>query len=114
MKWIPRQSKCPYCSTVYRYGDLKKLKYKKSAECYHCGRDMKVSRSGWLILALELIAVYAVFNILSILLLKNLSFGLLFLINLIPTAAAVLLLPLYLTLVIKGTSDDSLKKNTNE
>ena len=91
---------------MYRYGDLKKLKYKKNAECYHCGRDMKISRSGWLILALELIAVYAVFNILSILLLKNLSFGLLFLINLIPTAAAALLLPLYLTLVMK--------KNTNE
>ena len=106
MKWIPRQSQCPYCSTVYRYGDLKKLKYKKNAECYHCGRDMKVSRSGWLILALELIAVYAVFNILSILLLKNLSFGMLFLINLIPTAAAALLLPLYLTIVMK--------KNTNE
>lgn len=66
---------------------------------------MKISRSGWLILAIELIAVYAVFNILSILLLKNLSFGLLFLINLIPTAAAALLLPLYLTLVMK--------KNTN-
>lgn len=91
---------------MYRYGDLKKLKYKKNAECYHCGRDMKISRSGWLILALELIAVYVVFNILSILLLKNLSFGLLFLINLIPTAAAALLLPLYLTLVMK--------KNTNE
>lgn len=106
MKFLPRNSQCPYCHTVYRYGDLKRVQFKKNTVCYHCHKELTVSRKGWLILLLEMMVIYAVINILAIGLLKNLSFGLLFLINLIPTAAAVLLLPLYAAL--------AKKKNTNE
>lgn len=32
---------CPYCKTVYSYGDVKKNKNKKVIECYHCKNQIK-------------------------------------------------------------------------
>ena len=98
MKLLPKQSKCPHCQTVYRYGDLKKLMKDKKTTCYHCKKKVKVSKKSFLILAAELIVVYAAVNIFSMLLIKSLSFPMLFIINLIPTAAAALIMPLYLEL----------------
>lgn len=46
----------------------------------------------------ELLIVYAAVNIFSMLLIKSLSFPMLFIINLIPTAAAAVILPLYIDL----------------
>lgn len=98
MKIFPGQSQCPYCKTIYRYGDLKKLTYKKSGTCYHCKRSFKVSRKSFLFLLLWLFVIYIAVNAFSIALIKSLSFVLLFIINLIPTVTAVLILPLFICL----------------
>ena len=105
MKLFPKHSQCPYCNTIYRYGDLNKLKYKKTGECYHCKRKFGVSRKSLIILLIELILVYTAINAFAIMMIKSLSFVLLFIINLIPTIAALLLLPMYLCLV-KSEKDE--------
>ena len=64
MKIFPAQSVCPHCKTVYRYGDLNAIKFKKQTVGF----------------------------------VQGLSLLALFIINIIPAAAAVVLLPLYLEL----------------
>ena len=106
MKLIPKNQQCPCCGTVYRYGDLKKLMNRKKTTCYNCKKQLKVSRRGILILILELLFIYIVINALSLLLLHNLSFVLLFIINLIPTVIAFVLLPFYIKLVKNQRKDE--------
>lgn len=96
MKILPKQSVCPHCKTVYRYPDLKKIMWKKSAPCYHCKKNFRVSRKGFLILALELIVIYAIINVIAIGVVESVNFISLFIMNIIPALAAVMLLPLYI------------------
>lgn len=105
MKLLPKNQKCPYCGTVYRYGDLKKLMYSRKTTCYHCKKLIIVSRKGFLILLALLLLVYALLNASALLLLHNLSFALLFIINLIPTVTALVLLPFYIRLMKKKYDD---------
>lgn len=35
---------CPYCNTVYYYGEVVKSTKRKSMECYHCKRRFKISK----------------------------------------------------------------------
>ena len=98
MKLYPKQSVCPHCGTVYRYSDVKKIMRKKSAVCYHCGKTINVSRSGLLMLALETAVVYAQRHIAAIGAINGLSFIGLFILNIIPVTAAVILAPLYISL----------------
>ena len=95
MKLYPRQSVCPYCKTVYRYADLRGLVWKKSGVCYHCKKKFVVSRKSFLILAAEMLIIYTVMNIIAIGVVSSVSFLSLFIMNLIPAVAAVLLLPMY-------------------
>ena len=44
MKLYPAQSECPYCHTVYRYSDLRKLKNAKTKECYHCKKQFAAKK----------------------------------------------------------------------
>lgn len=56
---------CPYCNTVYRYKDVKKLITKKNNECYHCKKKFKVRRfPKILILIFFILILCIVFNIL--------------------------------------------------
>jgi predicted membrane metal-binding protein len=106
MKLIPKNKQCPCCGTVYRYGDLKELMYRKKTTCYNCKKQLKVSRKGFLVLITELLLIYIIVNLFALLLLHNLSFVLLFIINLIPTAIAFLLLPFYIKLVKNQSKDE--------
>ena len=99
MKILPKQSVCPHCKTVYRYSDLKKIMWKKSDSCYHCKKNFKVSRKGFFILALELTAIYAIINIIAIGVVESVNFISLFIMNIIPALAAVMLLPLYIEII---------------
>ncbi len=99
MKFFPKQSKCPYCGTIYRYGDLRKLTYKKTDDCYHCKKKFKVSRKSLLIFAAEMLLIYIAANTFMILMIKSLTFILLFSVNLIITIAALLIMPMYFCLV---------------
>ena len=78
MKIFPAQSVCPHCKTVYRYGDLNK------------------AGVWWLLL--EMLILYALLNVILLGFVQGLSLLALFIINIIPAAAAVVLLPLYLEL----------------
>ncbi len=98
MKLLPKSCTCPHCGAIYRYGDIKKTMRKKSDECYHCKKRFKVSKAGFLWLAIELAALYALINIFALSLLNMQSVLPLFIINIIPAAAAVYLLPLYIEL----------------
>ena len=98
MKFLPKQSQCPYCETIYRYGDVRRLMYKSAGECYHCKKKFKVSKKSYLILALEMLVSYILLDAFVLMTIKGLSFYLLFAINLIPICAAGLLMPLYLEL----------------
>ncbi len=99
MKILPKHSVCPHCKTVYRYSDLKKIMWKKSEECYHCKKNFRVSRKSFLILALELIAIYAIMNVIAIGVVESVNFISLFIMNIIPALAAVMLLPLYIEII---------------
>lgn len=35
---------CPYCNTVYYYGEVVKSTKNKSMECYHCKKKFKVNK----------------------------------------------------------------------
>ena len=98
MKLYPSSSACPYCKTVYRYADTKKLVSKKTAKCYHCGKDCRVTRKSVWFLALELLAIYAAINAVAIGLMQTVGFLPLFIMNIIPAVAAVYLIPLYIEL----------------
>lgn len=99
MKILPKQSVCPHCKTVYRYSDVQSLAWKKRASCYHCKKQFRVSRKSFLILALELVIIYAIMNVIAIGVVESVSFLSLFIMNIIPALAAVVLLPLYVELI---------------
>ena len=96
MKIYPKQSECPHCKTVYRYQDVKGLAWKKSEECYHCKKRFKISKKSFWILALELLIVYAILNLIAIGVINTVNFFSLFIMNVIPTVAAIVLYPLYI------------------
>ncbi|MED9968983.1 MAG: hypothetical protein UFA98_03090 [Ruminococcus sp.] len=75
------------------------MMYKRTDECYHCKRKFKVSRKSLLIFAAEMILIYTAVNIFMILLIKSLTFIMLFSVNMIITIAALLILPMYYCLV---------------
>ncbi len=98
MKIFPAQSVCPHCKTVYRYGDLNAIKFKKQTVCYHCRKTIHVKKAGVWWLLLEMLILYALLNVILLGFVQGLSLLALFIINIIPAAAAVVLLPLYLEL----------------
>lgn len=98
MKIFPAQSVCPHCKTVYRYGDLNGLKLKKQTVCYHCHKTIQIKKTGVWWLLLEMLIIYALLNVILLGFVQGLSFLALFFINIIPAAAAAVLLPLYLEL----------------
>ncbi len=59
---------CPYCHTVYRYGDVRRVMNKKQHECYNCGKIIKISKKGyWIIIVIALLlSAVSTFVIMSI------------------------------------------------
>lgn len=98
MKFYPKQSVCPHCGTIYRYSDLSPLKWKKQTVCYHCKKTIRVSKKSIWILFAELILLYAVINAIAINVFQAVTLLPLFIMNVIPAVAAVLLVPFYLEL----------------
>ena len=110
MKFYPKQSVCPHCNTVYRYSDVKKIMWKKTGVCYHCGKSFNISRSGLWILALETAVICALLNIAAIGAIKGLSVIGLFCLNIIPAIAAVILVPFYISLTGEKTKKKKRKQ----
>ena len=62
---------CPYCHTIYRYKDVRRVMNKmnkKDMECYNCKKKIKISKKGIWILALIaiILSVASTFLILNI------------------------------------------------
>ena len=98
MKFYPKQSVCPHCGTIYRYSDLKPLKWKKQTDCYHCGKKIRISKKSICILALELLLIYVLINAIAINVLHTVMLLPLFIMNVVPAVAAVIIVPFYLEL----------------
>lgn len=56
---------CPYCNTVYYYGEVVKSAKEKSMECYHCKRKFKITKlKGRIILYAMLVPVIGTIDVL--------------------------------------------------
>ncbi|MCH5303941.1 MAG: hypothetical protein J1E41_03675 [Ruminococcus sp.] len=54
---------CPYCHTVYSYGEVKKSEKKEIIKCYHCKNNFKQGRAkGFLFLAFIIVALAVLIN----------------------------------------------------
>lgn len=98
MKFYPKQSVCPHCGTIYRYSDLNPLKWKKQTVCYHCQKTIRVSRKSLWILFAELVLLYVLTNVIAINVFHTVRLLPLFMMNVVPGVAAVILVPFYLEL----------------
>ena len=87
---------CPYCHTIYRYGDVKKVSKKSFEKCYHCKKDFKVSKSGILVLLLIIMVIGVALNIFQMTNFENLNFIVLFVTNIVLILLAVLFLPFFI------------------
>lgn len=105
MKFFPRQTECPYCHTVYRYQDLRGLSRKKTADCYHCHKKMKIQKTSMVILALEILLLYVLVDFLAIIVVRTVNVFTLFAINLVPAIVAALLYPYYIELKKSETNE---------
>lgn len=55
---------CPYCKTVYSFGDVRKNKRKKVIQCYHCKNMIKQARfPGYAVLAAVIFIAAIVLNL---------------------------------------------------
>lgn len=83
---------CPYCHTVYRYGQVQKSKKEEIKECYHCHKKFRVSKMpgiavlwlivviGTVLLNLAFLLVMPVLNIVPIIIISFAAvvFGIIF------------------------------------
>lgn len=86
---------CPHCGTIFRYGDVNKLLYKKNVECYHCGKKFKVSRIKILILFLIIALITAIFDVFELYVIGNVTFLTLMITNIVIVFVGVLLMPFF-------------------
>lgn len=59
---------CPYCHTVYHYGEVRKIKNKKNGSCYHCKKKFKISKLPGYIVLWSIFTVTAVLMNIAVLL----------------------------------------------
>lgn len=86
---------CPHCGTIFRYGDVNKLLYKKNVECYNCGKKFKVSRIKILILFLIIALITAIFDVFELYVIGNVTFLTLMITNIVTVFVGVLLMPFF-------------------
>ena len=98
--FLPSLPVCPHCNTVYRYSDVKKIRFKKSEKCYHCKKNFKISKKKLIIMIIELLIIYAALGLflIGVVGIKPLV---LFIINVFLVAAGILLIPYYIMFVKK-------------
>lgn len=86
---------CPHCKTIYRYKDVNRLLYKKSAKCYRCGKSFRVSRKKFLILFLIIALITAIVDAFELYVIEDISFLALMLTNIITVFIGFLFLPYF-------------------
>ncbi len=96
--FLPSLPVCPYCKTIYRYGDVGSLVLKRTGSCYHCGKSFKISKKKLLILLLEFLILYALIDLFFIGVAK-VTLVVLFIINVLLVAAGIVMIPYYIMFV---------------
>lgn len=98
--FLPSLPICPHCKTIYRYGDVRKKILKKEEECYHCKKKFKISKKKLIIMFIEYLVILIAVNLLLISF-AGVNLITLFIINVILTALAVMLVPYYILFIEK-------------
>lgn len=96
--FLPSLPVCPYCNTIYRYGDVRRMIFKKSEICYHCEKSFKISKKKLLILILELLIIYAAADLLIINFI-GVTLLVLFIINIVLVIIGIIMIPYYIQFV---------------
>lgn len=89
---------CPHCHTIYRYGDVKNLMNRKSTICYHCKKEILISKKKFFILFLLIALFCAIFNVLELYMVGTVNFLVLFFTNVLFITAGLFLRPLFIKL----------------
>lgn len=98
---------CPHCKTIYRYGDVRKLIFRRKEKCYHCNNEFKVSKIKILILFLIVALITAIFNLFQLYMIEDLSFMALMITNILFVTAGLFMIPFFI-------SFKNLKNNTDK
>lgn len=87
---------CPYCNTIYRYGDVRKSLGTSKIKCYHCKKKFKVSKIKILILFLIIAFITAILNIFQLCLIEGLTFVGLMITNTIAVTIGLFFIPYFI------------------
>ncbi len=87
---------CPYCHTIYRYGDVRKTVYKSEEKCYHCKKSFKVSKIKILILFLIIAFITAILNIFQLYMIEGLTFIGIIITNVVVVTLGIFLIPYFI------------------
>lgn len=87
---------CPYCHTIYRYGDVRKKVYKSEEKCYHCKKSFKVSKIKILILFLIIAFITAILNIFQLYMIEGLTFIGIIITNVVVVTLGIFLIPYFI------------------
>ncbi len=101
---------CPYCKTVYRYGDVKKSINNKKIKCYHCNKNFKVSKKGIAVWFALLVMSGAVINLLEMCIFKNIDFIALNISNVVVILVFLLFIPFFIRYKKTDNTDKDIPK----
>lgn len=87
---------CPYCNTIYRYGEVSKTKTEKTHICYNCKKEFKVSKKGIIVLLLLVIVIATIINVFQLYITPSLNILLLLATNVILVLTGILLIPFFI------------------
>lgn len=89
---------CPYCHTVYSYGEVRKNHRRKAIRCYHCKNDFRQSRNrGYFVLGTAAVIFAVVINIIILNMVSDIVSSIMpiVLVSLFAVVAALLLTPFF-------------------
>ncbi|MCQ2514557.1 MAG: hypothetical protein MJ089_05660 [Ruminococcus sp.] len=86
---------CPYCHTVYRYGDVKGELSKKKHNCYNCKNKFKISVKAVVMLFVVIEIICAFTDIGELFLIKSISFPAIMITNIVINLVGIILIPYF-------------------
>ena len=87
---------CPYCKTVYHYGEVRRAAMNKEKECYHCNKTFVVSRKQTGILLLILVAVCTAADVVLFQFYSNTTIVTAYIVNIVIVVAAFFTVPFFI------------------
>ncbi len=107
-----KQNFCPHCHTIYRYGDVRKVMLNKELKCYRCGKNFKVSKIKILFLFLIIALITAIFDVLELWLISNVTFLALVITNIVMICVGIFLSPFFVSFKkFPKTNQNKVKKS---